>query len=252
VLAAIGDDGEAAVAAKFAVMRPFPDERGWRVCPGTGADQPGYGGTAAVARAPGAPKTTAAAGAAEARGPRALAGLPPGSSRQAGAGRPRAQEKRPGSAQEPGGLPGEGRRGGPVPAVTRNILSLRDIARQMTLRGFPVSGDTVSRLMHEAGCSLQGMARVLEGSRHEDRDLRSGNISAEIARAVGEGGPVISAGGKKKEPPGACGRDAMAARGAAGEGPVPRLQGQGHRHGLPVRGLRHRREPGPGARRHQP
>jgi len=203
---AISTADEAALAAKFAVMRPFLDERGWRVYLGTEASALGYGGIAAVARASGASQSTVAAGAAEAGDPEALGALPPGSSRRAGAGRPRAEDKQPGLRAELDGLLEEGRRGDPVPAVTWNILSLRDIARQMTLRGFPVSRDTVARLMHEAGYSLQGMAKVLEGRQHADRDLQFGNINAEIARALEDGEPVISVDGKKKEPLGAYGR----------------------------------------------
>jgi hypothetical protein len=203
---AISEAEEAELAAKFAVMRPFLGERGWRVYLGTEANQLGYGGIAAVARASGASKTTVAAGAAEARDPGALAGLPPGSCRQAGAGRPRAEGAQPGLRDELDGLLEEGRRGDPMSAVTWNVLSLRDIARQLALRGFPVSKDTVARLMHADGYSLRGMAKVLEGKQHEDRDLQFGNINAEIARALAEGEPVISVDGKKKEQLGAYGR----------------------------------------------
>jgi hypothetical protein len=55
---AISEADEAALAAKFAVMRPFLDERGWRVHLGTEATALGYGGIAAVARASGASQTT--------------------------------------------------------------------------------------------------------------------------------------------------------------------------------------------------
>ena len=171
-----------------------------------------------------------------------------------GAGRPRAEEKQPGLRAELDGLLEEGRRGDPVSAVCWNILSLRDIARQLALRGFPVSRDTVARLMHEAGYSLQGMAKVLEGSQHEDRDLQFGNINAEIARALEDGEPVISVDGKKKEPLGAYGRDGRTwrPRGGPVKAAVPRLQGRGHRHRRPLRGLRHRREPRVRVRRDQP
>ena len=63
---AISVADEAALAAKLAVMRPFLDERGWRVYLGTEASALGYGGIAAVARASGASETTVAAGAREA------------------------------------------------------------------------------------------------------------------------------------------------------------------------------------------
>ena len=49
-------------------------------------------------------------------------------------------------------------------AVTWNILSLRDIARQMAARGYRCGKDAAARMMHEDGYSLQGMSRVLEGS----------------------------------------------------------------------------------------
>jgi hypothetical protein len=203
---AVSKADEDALAVKFAVMRAFLDERGWRVYLGSEANALGYGGVAAVARASGASKTTVAAGAEEARDPGALAALPPGGSRRPGAGRPAAENAQPGLKQELDGLLEEGRRGDPVAALAWNILSLRDIARQMTLRGFPVSKDTVARLMRADGYSLRGMSRVLEGNQHEDRDIQFGNINAEITRALEEGEPVVSVDGKKKEMLGAYGR----------------------------------------------
>jgi predicted DNA-binding protein (UPF0251 family) len=196
---ATGGIDEAALAEKFSVMRPFLDERGWRVYLGTEARALGYGGVAAVARASGASPDTVAAGAAEAGDPGALAALPPGASRRPGAGRPEAGKKLPGLKAELDGLLEEGRRGDPMSAVTWNVLSLRDIARQLSLRGFPVGKDAVAKLMHADGYSLQGMAKVLEGSQHEDRDLQFGNINAAIAAAAEDGQPALSVDGKKKE-----------------------------------------------------
>jgi hypothetical protein len=200
---AVSEADEAALAAKFAVMRPFLDERGWRVYLGTEANAVGYGGVAAVARASGASQTTVAAGAAEAVAPAALA---PGRSRRPGAGRPGAGDT-PGLKEALDGLLEEGKRGDPVLAVTWSILSLRDIARQMALLGFSCSKDTVARLMREDGYSLQGMSRVLEGSRHEDRDAQFRHVNARIEAYRAAGRPVISVDGKKKERLGAYHRD---------------------------------------------
>jgi hypothetical protein len=200
---AVSEADEAALAAKFAVMRPFLDERGWRVYLGTEANAVGYGGVAAVARASGASQTTVAAGAAEAAAPAALA---PGRSRRPGAGRPGAGDT-PGLKEALDGLLEEGKRGDPVLAVTWSILSLRDIARQMALLGFSCSKDTVARLMREDGYSLQGMSRVLEGSRHEDRDAQFRHVNARIEAYRAAGRPVISVDGKKKERLGAYHRD---------------------------------------------
>src|SRR5215469_3946039 len=211
------DDAVVAVlAGKFAEYRPHANERAWRLYLGSEARAHaalnGCGLAAAVAvvaAAAGLSRATVMAGAGElADGAEPMAGR----SRRAGAGRPKAEEKQPGLKQVLDGLLEEGRRGDPVSAVTWNILSLRDIARQLTLRGFGVSKDTVARLMRADGYSLQGMSRVLEGRQHEDRDLQFGNINAEIAQAVEEGEPVISAVGKKKEQLGAYGRSGAAWR----------------------------------------
>ena len=82
-------------------------------------------------------------------------------------------------------------------------LVMRDIAGQMALLGFGVSKDTIARLMHADGYSLQGMSRVLEGKRHPGRDDQFRPINAMIAQFRDAGDPVVSADGKKKEQLGA-------------------------------------------------
>jgi hypothetical protein len=203
----ISEADEAALAAKFAVMRRFLGERGWRVYLGTEANALGYGGIAAVARAAGVSETTVAAGAGEAADEEVLGALEPGRSRRPGAGRPAAQDAQPGLRQALDGLLEEGRRGDPMSALTWNILSLRDIAAQMARLGFSCSKDTAARLMRADGYSLQGMSRVLEGKQHQDRDAQFRHINAKIAAAVAAGRPVISVDGKKKERLGAYHRD---------------------------------------------
>jgi hypothetical protein len=198
----IGEADEVALAVKFAVMRPFLDERGWRVYLGTEAGALGYGGIAAVARAAGVSPATVAAGVAEAGDPQARTVLPPGRSRRAGAGRPRA-EGTPGLKRTLDALLEEGKRGDPVSPLTWSVLSLRDIAGQMRLRGFGCSKDTIARLMRADGWSLQGMSRVLEGHQHGDRDAQFGHINATIAEYLAAGQPAISCDAKQKEKPGA-------------------------------------------------
>jgi hypothetical protein len=160
-----------------------------------------------VARASGASQTTVAAGAKEAADEESRAALEPGRSRRPGAGRPATEDAQPGLKQALDALLEEGKRGDPVSAVTWNILSLRDIARQMVLRGFRCGKDTIARLMHADGYSLQGMSRVLEGRQHEDRDGQFGNINGTIAGYLAAGEPAISVDGKKKERLGAYHRD---------------------------------------------
>jgi hypothetical protein len=204
---AIADADEALLAGKFAVMRPFLDERGWRFYLGTEANALGYGGVAAVARASGASETTVAAGAAEAADPSAAAVLPPGRSRRAGAGRPGAGEAQPGLRKALDGLLEDGKRGDPVSPLTWSVLSLRELERKMAALGFRCGKDAIARLMHEDGWSLQGMAKVLEGKQHPDRDAQFRHVSAMIAEFTAAGEPAVSVDGKKKEQLGPYHRD---------------------------------------------
>jgi Rhodopirellula transposase DDE domain len=198
---------EAALAAKYAVMRMILDERQWRVYLGTEALMLGYGGITAVARASGASVPTVTAGAREAADEAALTQVPAGRSRRPGAGRRRAEDAQPGLTDVLDRLLEDGRRGDPMSAVTWNILSLRDISRQLALQGFSCCKDTIARLMHEDGYSLQGMSRVLEGKQQQDRDPQFRRINAKIRQYQGAGDPVISVDGKKKEKLGAYHRD---------------------------------------------
>jgi hypothetical protein len=197
---------DAVLAGKFTVMRPFLDERGWRVYLGTEANALGYGGIAAVARASGASDATVAAGAALAVDREMLAGLPAGRSRRAGGGRPRSEDVQPGLKQALDGLLEDGKRGDPVSPLTWSTLSLRDLGRQMAGLGFRCGKDTAARLMHEDGWSLRGMAKVLEGKQHPDRDAQFRQVSALIAQFAAAGEPAVSVDGKKKEKLGPYGR----------------------------------------------
>jgi hypothetical protein len=204
---AISGADEAVLAAKFAVMKGLLDERQWRVYLGTEANALGYGGIAAVARASGASPATVTAGAAEAADPGAPGGPGAGRSRRDGAGRPKADDAQPGLREALDGLLEEGKRGDPMSEITWSVLSLRDIAGQMALRGFACGKDAIARLMHEDGWSLRGMSRVTEGRQHEDRDAQFRHINARIAGYQAAGEPVASVDGKKKEQLGAYHRD---------------------------------------------
>jgi hypothetical protein len=94
-----------------------------------------------------------------------------------------------------------------VSPLTWSVLSLRDLERRMAALGFRCGKDAVARLMHEDGWSLRGMAKVLEGSQHPDRDAQFRRISAMIAEFTAAGDPVLSVDGKKKEQLGPYHRD---------------------------------------------
>jgi hypothetical protein len=195
---AVSEGAGAVLAAKFAVMRQVADERTWRVYLGSEARALGRGGIAAVARAAGVSETTVAAGVAEIEAG-GLGGLVPGRSRRAGGGRKKAEDAQPGLTGALRGLLEAATRGDPVAEITWCSLSLRDTGRQMAGLGFRCGKDALARMMREAGYSLQGMSRTIEGAQHPDRDAQFRRINAMIAEFRAAGEPAVSVDAKKKE-----------------------------------------------------
>jgi hypothetical protein len=208
----MGADGVvvARLAEKFAEYRPHADERAWRFYLGSEARayarEAGCGiaaGAAAVAAAAGVSRATVMAGAGElADGAAPMAGR----SRRAGAGRPKAEDAAAGLREALLGLVEPTVRGDPVVAVTWTTLSLRDLERQLAAAGFRCGKDAAARMLHEAGYSLQGMSRVLEGKQHPDRDAQFRHVNAVIGEFRAAGDPVVSVDAKKKEQLGPCHR----------------------------------------------
>jgi hypothetical protein len=197
---AVSADGEAALAAKFAVMRRLGlDERQWREYLGVEARALGYGGIAAVARAAGCSESTVAAGVAGIEAEDGPGALPPGRARRPGGGRKKAEDKDPGLRPALRGLAEAATRGDPIAEITWCSLSLRDLEREMARLGFRCGKDAIARMLREDGYSLQGMSRVLEGKQHPDRDAQFRHINAMIAAFRDAGDPVASVDTKKKE-----------------------------------------------------
>src|SRR5579872_5556642 len=195
---AIPEGAEAVLAAKFAVMRPLLSERQWRVDLGTEARALGRGGMAAVARAAGCSESTVAAGVSQVEEGEAEV-LPPGRSRRQGGGRKKAEVKDPGLRPALAELAEAATRGDPVAEITWCSLSLRDLERQLAVRGMRCGKDAVARMLREDGYSLQGMSRTAEGKQHPDRDAQFGHINDMITRFRAAGEPVVSVDAKKKE-----------------------------------------------------
>jgi Rhodopirellula transposase DDE domain len=196
----VSADGEAGLAAKFAVMRRLGlDERQWREYLGIEARALGYGGIAAVARAAGCSESTVAAGVAEIEAEDGPGALPAGRARRPGGGRKKAEDKDPGLRPALRGLAEAATRGDPMAEITWCSLSLRDLERAMAALGFGCGKDAIARMLREDGYSLQGMSRVLEGKQHPDRDAQFRRINAQIAEFRAAGDPVVSVDAKKKE-----------------------------------------------------
>jgi transposase len=183
------------LAAKYGALLPHLDERQRRLYLGSEARALGHGGIRLVAGAAGVREGTVSAGVAELESGEE----PLGRARRAGGGRRRLAETDPGLVPALLALVQPEERGDPVSPLRWTTKSTRGLAGELTRQGHPVSADTVDKLLHEQGFSLQGNAKTIEGRQHPDRDAQFRYIN-ERARAFQDAGdPVISVDAKKKE-----------------------------------------------------
>jgi Rhodopirellula transposase DDE domain len=90
-------------------------------------------------------------------------------------------------------------RGDPESALRWTCKSTVLLSQELAHQRHPVSARTVGRLLNEAGYSLQGNRKTLEGSSHPDRNAQFEHINTSVRRFQQRGQPVISVDTKKKE-----------------------------------------------------
>jgi hypothetical protein len=183
------------LAAKFAVIFPHLDERQRRLLMGAEARALGHGGIRLVARAAGVREATVSLGAGELD----AGGEPLGRARRPGGGRKRAADADPGLVPALLALVEPQERGDPMSPLRWTTKSTRNLAGELTRRGHKVSADTVGDLLRAEGFSLQGNVKVIEGTRHPDRDAQFRYISGQAQDHQATADPVISVDTKKKE-----------------------------------------------------
>jgi hypothetical protein len=184
------------MAPELELLLPELDEKGRRLVLGAVARAAGEGGTGAVARLAGASWQTVADGAAElASGDTA----PPGRVRRPGGGRKKLADTDPGLLPALRDLVADSTRGDPESPLRWTTKSLRHLADALGARGHRCSPQTVRLLLRAEGYSLQAPAKVLEGSRHPDRDAQFRYISEQVKEHMAAGQPVVSVDAKKKE-----------------------------------------------------
>jgi len=177
------------------VLRPHLDERQHRLLLGVEAQQMGRGGIKAVAEATGVHPDTIA------RGVREVEGVvePSVRVRAVGGGRKRLAETDPELAVRLKALVDPETRGDPMSLLVWTTKSTRNLAGALTETGHPVSDRTVARMLQGMGFSLQGNAKVIEGSQHGDRDAQFRYLAGLVGEHVAAGQPVVSVDTKKKE-----------------------------------------------------
>jgi hypothetical protein len=192
----ISERALAVLEVKFAALLPHLNERQRRLYLATEAVALGHGGNHAVARLAEVSESTIVRGRAEV----ADGAEPLGRVRRAGGGRKSAAENDPGLVPALEALIEPREVGDPVSPLRWTTASLRDLARELTDAGHPVSAPVVGRLLHRMGFSLQGMAKTRAGSQVPDRDAQFRHINATVERFLEAGLPVVSVDAKKKEP----------------------------------------------------
>ena len=129
------------LAGKLAEIRPFLNERQWRLLLGAEARALGWGGIKRVARAAGVSPDTVGRGAGELE-----SGVSPdGRVRAAGAGRPRVEDVDPAVVSALDRLVDPGTRGDPESPLRWTTKSTANLADALSEAGHPISPDTPGR-----------------------------------------------------------------------------------------------------------
>ncbi|MFG2481134.1 ISAzo13 family transposase [Streptomyces fagopyri] len=182
---------------RFSVLLPHLNERQRRLAVAAEARLLGHGGVRAAAQAAGMSETTVRRGVAELEsgaGP-----LPAGRTRAVGGGRKQVETVAPRLENALMALVEPDERGDPESPLRWTTKSLRHLAEELGRQGHPISAPTVGRLLKQAGFSLQGNAKTLEGSQHPDRDAQFRYLNGQVKQHQAAGEPAISVDTKKRE-----------------------------------------------------
>ena len=182
-----------ALTAKLAALLPHLDERQRRLVLGAEARALGHGGISMVARAAGASMATVSRGMTEL----AQGGKPLDRARRPGGGR------KPISAVRPDLLatllsllePADG--GDADPSLRWTTKATRQLARELTDAGYPVSAPTVGKMLRAEGFTLSG--RLADSVGTADRGAQFRHVLDRAREHHGTGDAVLSVGMRKKD-----------------------------------------------------
>lgn len=186
----------AAIAARFAAISPYLDERQRRLVAAAEAKASGPRSISIVSRATGLSREVIAQGLKELENPPEL---PAGRVRRPGGGRKPLTTKDPGLIHALERLVDPVTRGDPESPLRWTAKSLRRLSAELAESGHPASPQTVSELLAAAGYSLQANAKTIEGHQHPDRDAQFQYINDLAREQMAARQPVISVDAKKKE-----------------------------------------------------
>jgi len=189
------------VGMKFNRLASMMNEklrRRWAACEAMAL---GRGGIAAVSRETGISRTTIRKGIAEIREemPELAGQVESQRIRKEGGGRRRLAESDRRLLKDLLKLVEASTRGDPQCPLLWTCKSTRRLSAELTEQGHQVSPQTVSRLLHEMGYSLQANRKTVEGASHPDRNAQFAHINKKVKNFHRRGEPVISVDTKKRE-----------------------------------------------------
>jgi Rhodopirellula transposase DDE domain len=177
------------------------NERQARLCAAERALAVGRGGVTRVARVTGLSPPTIRKGIVELRAatPPAAA-LPPGRSRRRGGGRKKVEARAPAVLTTLREVVEASTAGSPEDALRWTSASKAKLAAALAARGYPVSPNTVGRLLREPlGYSLQANRKDKDGRSPPERDAQVRYLNDQARAFLARGQPVLSVDTKKKE-----------------------------------------------------
>ena len=192
-------ESDALIAARHKAMVGFLDERQRRLHAAVEAKALGHGGVKRVSAATGVARGSILAGIKELEQPESAPAVAARRVRRAGGGRKSVAERDPGLREALNRLVEPEARGDPMPPLRWTCKSLMQLARELARQGHAVSHVTVGTLLKEAGYSLQGNRKTLEGANQPDRNAQFEFINAKAREALSAAQPLISVDTKKKE-----------------------------------------------------
>jgi transposase len=90
-------------------------------------------------------------------------------------------------------------RGDPTSPLRWTCKSTLKLAEELRHRGHGITAQTVGRILHQQGYSLQSNRKTREGAQQPDRNAQFEYLNARVGEFQRRGAPVISVDAKKKE-----------------------------------------------------
>ena len=186
---------DSGLAAKYALLNPYLNERQRRLVAAADARFLGHGGIVTVAQATGLSRTTLHKAVRELEGNE----VPPERVRKAGGGRKSKAKQDRGLVKALERLVDPATRGDPMSPLRWSSKSTAKLAEELCRQGHTISARTVADILKDQDYSLQANRKTREGSNHADRDAQFQHINAQTKAFQQRGAPVVSVDAKKKE-----------------------------------------------------